>query len=80
MKKAIALSLPVLAAAAGIALLFVLEPKIWGVLLILLGLAWGFTVFRRVKHPETAGSVTETAALFRDRFHRARHAGGGSSH
>ena len=60
-----------LIAASGIVLLFVLIPKIWGILLILAGLVLAYTAYNQARHPEK-GEVAEKAALINDRFHRAR--------
>ena len=43
---------PALIAVFGIVLLFVLIPKIWGILLILLGLVYGYVRHIQLKHPE----------------------------
>ena len=64
---------PALIAIFGILLLFVLIPKIWGILLILLGLAYGYVRYSQLKHPEKSGDIVEKAALLNDRFHRVRH-------
>ena len=64
--------LPALIAAGGIVLLFVLIPKIWGILVILLALVYGFVKYSQLKHPEKS-DIFENAALLRDRFHRVRH-------
>ena len=72
MKKATAYMAAILPAALGIGLLFVLESKLPGILLVLLAAAIGVTVFRQLKHPEKTEDVFDKAALFRDRFHRAR--------
>ena len=63
---------PALIAVIGIVLLFILEPKIWGVLLILLALAYGFVRYSQAKRPEESDSVVEKASLLNDRFHRVR--------
>ena len=63
---------PALIAVLGIVLLFVLIPKIWGILLILLGLAYGYVRYGQLKHPEKSGDIVEKAALLNDRFHRVR--------
>lgn len=55
----------------GIVLLFVLIPKIWGILLILLALTIAWTVYNQLRHPEK-GDVTDTLWRLQDRFHRAR--------
>ena len=80
MKKINAYVVTSLLAVTGIVLLFVLESKILGILLVLLAAAFGFTVFRQLKNPEKNEDVFDKAALFRDRFHRARQSGHGDSH
>ena len=67
---------PALIAVFGIVLLFVLIPKIWGILLILLGLAYGYVRYGQLKHPEKSGDIVEKAALLNDRFHRVRRRNG----
>ena len=79
MKKATAYIGTILPAAAGIALLFVLESKLPGILLVLLAAAVGFTLFRQLKHPGKTEDAFDKAALYRDRFHRARQSGGNNS-
>ena len=80
MKKTTAYIGTILPAAAGIVLLFVLESKLPGILLVLLAAAVGFTVFRQLKHPEKTEDVFDKAALFRDRFHRARQTDENNTH
>ena len=63
---------PALIAVFGIILLFVLIPKIWGILLILLGLAYGYVRYGQLKHPERSGDIVEKATLLNDRFYRVR--------
>ena len=63
---------PALITVIGIVLLFILESKIRGVLLIVLALAYGFFRYSQVKHPEESDSVAEKALLLNDRFHRTR--------
>ncbi len=63
---------PALIAVFGIVLLFVLIPKIWGILLILLGLVYGYVRHIQLKHPENSEDIVEKAALLNDRFHRVR--------
>ena len=65
-----------LIAAAGIVLLFVLVPKIWGILLILIGLALAYIAYNQIRHPEKTGDIVEKAALLNDRFHRVRNRNG----
>ena len=74
--KAKSFLFPALIAVIGIVLLFVLIPKIWGILVILLALAYGFVKYSQLKHPEKSEDIAEKAALFRDRFHRVRHQNG----
>ena len=64
---------PALIAVTGIVLLFVLIPKIWGILLILLGLVYGYVKYSQQKHLRKSEDVVEKAALLNDRFHRVRH-------
>ena len=64
--------LPALIAVAGIVLLFVLELKIWGILVILLALVYGFVRYCQVKDPAKYGDIEDKVALLNDRFHRAR--------
>ncbi len=61
-----------LIAAVGIVLLFVLIPKIWGILLILLALAFAYAAYSQFKHPDKAGDIVDKVVLLNDRFHRAR--------
>ena len=79
MKKATAYIGTILPAVVGIVLLFVLESKLPGVLLILLAVTIGFTVFRQLKHPDKKDAF-DKAALYRDRFHRARRSDENNNH
>lgn len=60
-----------LIAVVGVVLLIALESKIVGILLVLLALVFGFTVYNRAKHPEK-GDIGEIFARQMDRFHRVR--------
>ncbi len=80
MKRMTAYIGTILPAVVGIVLLFVLESKLPGVLLVLLAVAIGFTVFRQLKHPDKKEDAFDKAALYRDRFHRARHSDENNNH